>query len=610
MQDQDKTKDRLIDELNEMRRKVAEFEAVQKSLNEKELRYREIVDKTNEAIFVVQDGWIKYANEKTSELTGYSREDALASAAIAAFVHPDDREMVAQYHASRLQGDETHYRYTYRNVRKDGNVQWVEMNSSLIMWKGRPASLCLMADITERKRAEESMRANEELFRAMFERHMAVMLLIEPVTGRIINVNKAAERFYGYTKSHLVSMTIQDINALPPDEVELQRNLAIKEERNHFIFPHRLASGEVRTVEVYSAPIEENGNKLLFSIIHDVSDRKIAEDALKESEEKYRNLFNNSGVGMFRSRLDGSETLDVNDKFLKILNQTREEVVGKPAVILWADPHEREKIVSRINTDGQVNNFECGILTAQGEERTCLTSLKLYPDQGIVEGSIIDITERRRVEQALRDSEERYRILFETAADGIFILDAEGENTGRIVAANPAAVVRSGYTADELMGLRISDLDTPESAEKFPGRLEQLLKGETLRDEVKHRRKDGSVFSLEICDRLFVQSGHQYIAAMHRDITERKRLEEEKQNLIIDLQKALSEVKKLSGFLPICASCKKIRDDKGYWKDVERYISEHSEAEFTHGICPDCMRKLYPEIADGIPGALEEDEKK
>jgi hypothetical protein len=87
-------------------------------------------------------------------------------------------------------------------------------------------------------------------------------------------------------------------------------------------------------------------------------------------------------------------------------------------------------------------------------------------------------------------------------------------------------------------------------------------------------------------------------------------LEQEKQNLIDELQTALSEVKKLSGFLPICSSCKKIRDDKGYWSEVERYIGEHSEAQFSHGICPDCIRKLYPEFADEILCRLEKDEQK
>ncbi|MGC8603501.1 MAG: response regulator, partial [Desulfomonilaceae bacterium] len=75
--------------------------------------------------------------------------------------------------------------------------------------------------------------------------------------------------------------------------------------------------------------------------------------------------------------------------------------------------------------------------------------------------------------------------------------------------------------------------------------------------------------------------------------------------LILELQHALAQVKKLSGFIPICASCKKIRDDKGYWRQVEEYIRDHSEALFSHSICPDCMKKLYPEIANDVLSKLE-----
>ena len=141
-------------------------------------------------------------------------------------------------------------------------------------------------DDTERKQAEEALRTSEERFRKMFERHSAAMFLIEPETGRIIDANKAAERFYGYAASQLLSMSIQDINALPPDDVEAQRNLAVQERRNHFIFPHRLASGEVRTVEVHSSPIEQNGALLLFAIIHDITDRKRLEEERLEMERK------------------------------------------------------------------------------------------------------------------------------------------------------------------------------------------------------------------------------------------------------------------------------------------------------------------------------------
>ncbi|PKN77035.1 MAG: hypothetical protein CVU52_02175, partial [Deltaproteobacteria bacterium HGW-Deltaproteobacteria-10] len=82
----------------------------------------------------------------------------------------------------------------------------------------------------------------------------------------------------------------------------------------------------------------------------------------------------------------------------------------------------------------------------------------------------------------------------------------------------------------------------------------------------------------------------------NRDITDRKQAEKEREMLISELQKALSEIKALSGMIPICASCKKIRDDKGYWNQIESYIKDHSEAQFSHSICPDCVKKLYPEV--------------
>jgi|GEM_PF-1551502 CHASE3 domain sensor protein len=99
-------------------------------------------------------------------------------------------------------------------------------------------------------------------------------------------------------------------------------------------------------------------------------------------------------------------------------------------------------------------------------------------------------------------------------------------------------------------------------------------------------------------------------ARLRTEILEHKKAEEEKSNLISELQNALVQVKKLSGLIPICASCKKIRDDKGYWRQVEEYVRDHSEAQFSHSICPDCMRKLYPEIAEEVLSRLEKDEKK
>jgi PAS domain S-box-containing protein len=202
--------------------------------------------------------------------------------------------------------------------------------------------------------------------------------------------------------------------------------------------------------------------------------------------------------------------------------------------------------------------------------------------------------ERKRAEDALKESEERYRTLFEHAGDSIFILEGEGADAGRIVAANNAAAAMHGYTVEELRRMKITDLDTPEAARGAAGMVRRILDGEWIQTELSHRRKDGSEFPVEVSAGPLELGGRMFILAVDRDITHRRQIETARENLIKDLKDAFEKIKTLKGLLPICASCKKIRDDKGYWSRIEEYIGSHTDAEFTHGICPDCMNKLYP----------------
>ncbi len=157
--------------------------------------------------------------------------------------------------------------------------------------------------------------------------------------------------------------------------------------------------------------LEELAADLAFGItaLRTRDERQRAEQSLRESEEKYRRLFDDAEVGMFRTRLDGSEMLDVNPRFLEIFGRTRDEVLGAPSVIHWADPRDREEMVRVLEAEGHINDFECRLLTKQGEVRTCLTSLSLDRESGILEGSIADISERKRAEKALLASDARLR---------------------------------------------------------------------------------------------------------------------------------------------------------------------------------------------------------
>jgi len=152
-----------------------------------------------------------------------------------------------------------------------------------------------------------------------------------------------------------------------------------------------------------AAPIVNAEGKVLgaVSTFVDVTDRKRSEEEVRKSEEKFRNLFNNAEVGMFRSRLDGSELLDLNEKYLSIIGWTREEVIGKPTLNLWADPKEREGMRRLLREKGRVNDFEFRLINKAGEVKHCITSLKFYPETGVLEGSIVDITGRKQAEEAL-----------------------------------------------------------------------------------------------------------------------------------------------------------------------------------------------------------------
>jgi len=215
-----------------------------------------------------------------------------------------------------------------------------------------------------------------------------------------------------------------------------------------------------------------------------------------------------------------------------------------------------------------------------------------------VQGIARDVTERKRAEAELRKGEALFRAVVETALDCIISID----HTGKITEFNPAAERTFGYTRDSVLGRDLAETIIPRSLrERHRKGLERYLdaaEGPVLfkRVEFTAMRADGTEFPVELSISPIPQQGQPVFTAYLRDITERKQAEREREMLISELQDALAKVKTLSGLLPICAWCKKVRDDHGYWSQIEVYIEQHSDAAFTHGVCPDCVRRMYPEI--------------
>jgi PAS domain S-box-containing protein len=191
----------------------------------------------------------------------------------------------------------------------------------------------------------------------------------------------------------------------------------------------------------------------------------------------------------------------------------------------------------------------------------------------------------------------QYTDLYEFAPTGYFNLAADGT----ILAVNLTGAGLLGLQRAELLNRRFGILVSEADRAAFSAFLERTFAGEKRECcEVALPRAETEPLFVRI--EAMVSAGGRECRAAVLDVTDRHRLEAERERLIQELQAALARVKLLSGLLPICAGCKQIRDDKGHWSQVESYIQKHSEATFTHGLCPDCFKKYYPELKITAPG--------
>jgi PAS domain S-box-containing protein len=205
-------------------------------------------------------------------------------------------------------------------------------------------------------------------------------------------------------------------------------------------------------------------------------------------------------------------------------------------------------------------------------------------------GHVKDITERKQAEEQLKDEVNRRRILVEQSRDGIVVLD----QNGKVFEANQQYAQMLGYSMEEVQQLYVWDWDTQWTKEQLLGKIREVDEtGDHF--ETYHRRKDGTYYDVEISTNGSVYRGQKLVFCVCRDTTERNRAQKEREKLIKELQEALKEIKTLRGILPICSFCKKIRNDKGYWEQVDVYIHKHLQADISHGICPECLKKHYPE---------------
>ncbi|HEX7649276.1 MAG TPA: diguanylate cyclase, partial [Noviherbaspirillum sp.] len=217
----------------------------------------------------------------------------------------------------------------------------------------------------------------EELFQRVFRKHSSIMLLIDPENGIIIDANRAAARFYGYTEEALRAMKLSDINVLAKDEIYAEMQLALNERRNYFIFRHRLAGGEERTVEVHSSAIETREGILLFSIVFDVTDRKQAEASLRLASMVYQN----SSEAMVVTTTD-DVIMAVNPAFTKVTGYAAEEAIGRHANLVrsWRTDLDTRKGIRRTVEETGTWTGEVWVKRKDGEEILCRVTINTVLD--------------------------------------------------------------------------------------------------------------------------------------------------------------------------------------------------------------------------------------
>ena len=282
-----------------------------------------------------------------------------------------------------------------------------------------------------------------------------------------------------------------------------------------------------------------------------------------------------------------------------IFGYTAREVLGRPISLLYPPERHAEETLFRETTrkSQSLAHYETVRIRKDGQPVDISVTVSPIKDGAgnIIGGSKIarDISGRKKAEEQIR----LMGAALEAAANGIVITDQKG----RILWANKAFEQLTGYSVSEVIGLTPRLLKSGREQPSFYQDMwDTITAGKVWSGDLINKRKDGSLYheSMMIAPLAGSIGAPTHYIAIKQDVSERVNAAQEREQLIGQLKQALSEVKTLTGLLPICATCKKIRDDSGYWSQVEVFIKEHSNATFTHGICPACAKKMLEELKE------------
>lgn len=512
-------------------RDITERTMAEKSLRESEERLRRFSDVAKEGIVFHQNGIIVDVNPTIAAMFGYSTEEAIGRD-IVDFLAPASRDFVKN---RLLEGNTDHY--DIHGIRKDGSMFPIEVVTSSYEYKQETVKVTSVRDITLRKKLEDSLRQSEEQFAIAFHASPMPIALSRLEDGYMYDVNESFAKLLGYTAKEIVGRTSADLHC-GFDPASRKRLLEHFEKegfvRNRECQLYRRDGTEI--VARYSGELIDVGKeKCILSILLDQTEQAHAQEAMKKSELRFRSLVENSHVGIFVVN-STYQFVYANDELCKILGHDRREILGNDFRNFLDD--ESRLSVSEYNEGTQKGkrvpvHHEFTILRKNGEKRRLEMSSSVVNDPGEgfqTIGQILDITDRKIAEEAVHESEERYRLLVENSID----LVAEINSDLRLQYTSPNSVSVTGYTRFELENKPVLELIHPDD---LPS-IKKNFVGEKVSGSLRYCHRDGSWHWLEIAgQKFYTSSGEVRGVVFARDITNRKKEEDELQQSRTQLQR-------------------------------------------------------------------------
>lgn len=502
----------------------------QRALRESEARFRVLAERSVVGISVVQDGVYKFVNPRLAEMFRCSKEDIEEKKTPLDFVHPDDRSFVEQSMAKRIAGDEEFVHYEARMITVDGDSRQVEVFGSRMIYRGRPAVIATLLDITERKMTEDELARTHSDLRQILD--SAAPLLVINRNFDVVRVNDTFCSHVGKHAGDVKGKKCYDVWSsvlCHTPECPLELTLG-GQMRTSYEKEHVSADGNKTILAATALPYVDVSGSVqgMIASFSDITELKLREEALRQSEEKSRAQFMSIPVATYIWQYVGDDfvLVDHNDEALEITGGMLPALIGKKLSEAFPERDDWKNDMLRCLKDRTTVRLDKPMpyyYQATGETKQLMISYAYVPPDFVMVHTA-DITARTEAEEALKESESRFRELAEKAPVGIYLI-----RDGQVTYTNSAVEEIIGYSVDEILSdENPMELVHPEDRHVTIGYLTSFINGEMdyARYEARVRTKEGTYRDLEISSSMGHYQGAPAIIGTVVDITERKKSEQ------------------------------------------------------------------------------------